>query len=259
MSASDKSQLSEPKLPLDSRGFRTGVEHAPWLRAGQGHQKSTGWDLPMRGRVMTFQSTIERNIALTLALTPTLVDYREQYPICDMERIVDLLDAGKPILKTDVPTLDAVATFSGYGDYDPERYLGISVKASGKLNDAATIKNLIRDKTFCEQHGWRWCVLTERDVVQTAAAAMEQVLSWANSFQPIRQDMLDLQDLLRMMPREKTLAATLDACATRMGVHRDLVCSAFAHSVLSQKIILDRSKKLALRAPLYYTVSDKEP
>lgn len=240
-------------LPPDSRGVPSGPKYQPFLHAGRGHNKSTGYNtsfVPKFGRALDCLSTIERNLALSILLNPKLLDFREQYPECDLCRVKELLEAGEKIPKNAMPTLDGVATF-GKLDADAEfSYIGFSVKPSRDLINKAAVRTLLRDKLFCEELGWGWQLVTERDIDHLAVKNATLVLSFANEHKESPDDAERLGiDLLTARPA-KNLDSTLRLAAKRTEIDPNKVYALFAHVVLIGTLQLDHRYPLALRKPL---------
>ncbi len=81
-----------------------------------------------------------------LSLHPTLVDLREQYPICDLAKVHEMLATGAPIRRSDIPTLDFIGTFlQRDGSLS---YFGYSVKPSDTLKKLSVTKRLQRNSIF---------------------------------------------------------------------------------------------------------------
>ncbi len=239
------------KLPPDSRGVISGALYESFLHAGFGHQFSTGRNtphIPRLGRSVHCLSSIEYALVLALCLNPALVDYREQYPMCDLEMIREFLKADARIPRNLVPTLDGVATFSrGNGGLS---YVGFSGKPSDQLRDEAVVSRLTRESAFCDELGWGWQLFTEREANRTTTLNAKQILSWANTVEVQFEEAQRLVEVLRKTSASDNLMTRLEKSAKRSTIAPDRISAVFAHAVLEGLIRLDHTATLTLRRPL---------
>lgn len=237
-------------LPPDSRGFPSQLEYISFLQAGRGHSMSTGYNtpyIPRIGRSIHCLSGLERSLALSLTLLPHMVDYREQYPMCDLDLIRTLFRAGKRVPRNLVPTLDGVATFERAGG--ELGYVGFSVKPSSQLDKPAVWRRLEREKAFCHALGWDWQLFTEQQVQPVEVANAKQLLSWANTGYADGDEIKRLAASIRKRNTGRLLDI-LKKSAVKADVPFCRASTVFSHAALQGELKLAPNCRVSLRSQL---------
>lgn len=245
-----------PHLPVDRRGISSRENYVPFQVAGYGHQRSTGFNapyLPCARRSIHLQSWTERALLFSLVLKPNLLDFREHYPAYDQERIRALQAQGKRIRKSEVPTIDAVATF---GNPDMTlSYVGYTVKESSQLDREVVWRRVERERTFCHGEGWGARLFTEHEINPVEVSNAKLLLSWANSTtvhdEEVRRFALAVYEQRQGLPLKEVLRL-----ASRQCKKEEFRASAlFSHAVLRGWLNTDTSSTLvALLEPLHLEV-----
>lgn len=258
-------QLQFPcRLPCDIRGVPSGPEYKPFLIAGRDNRHGTGWN-PVglkAGRRMQCLSTLERTAVYRYELDSTVLDIREQYPMYNSERIADLLaDPQRRIRRNEVATLDLVLT-----RLDPIAPLGyshqaVSIKHVADLGRADVQRRFEREQAFCHQLGWRWTLLTEREVSRIQATAARTVCRLATDLdlESLRQHAQDLARLMLRQPVGATLRAALAALARKTGTKADRVLQLIAVAILYGYLHLDPNQPFERGSPLIVSEGASPP
>lgn len=248
-----------PQLPVDGRGIASRENYVPFQVAGYGHQRSTGFNapyIPCARRSIHLQAWTERALLFSLVLKPNLLDFREHYPAYDQERIRALQAQGKRIRKSEVPTIDAVATF---GNPDMTlSYVGYTVKESGQLDREDVWRRVERERTFCQAEGWGSRLFTEQEINAIEVCNAKLLLSWANSTtvhdEEVRRFALAVYEQRRGLLLKEVLRL-----ASRQCRYEEFRASAlFSHAVLRGWLNANTSSAyIALLEPLHLAVEDE--
>lgn len=247
-----------PELPIDVRGIRSRENFVPFQVAGYGHQRSTGFNapyIPCARRSIHLQSATERALLFSLVLKPNLLDVREHYPAYDPERVCALQAKGKRIRKSEVPTIDAVATF---GNPDMTlSYVGYTVKESGQLDREHIWRRVERERAFCRNIGWGARLFTEQEINPVEVCNAKLLLSWANSASVQDEEVRDIA-LAVFEQRNGVLLRDALRTASRVCCIESYRASAlFSHAVLRGWLNVDTSSTyIGLVEPLSFSFKD---
>jgi hypothetical protein len=158
-----------------------------WIREGRGQGSQENYkpwltiqDVPSIGRVSReqgitvnrihhFMSDLELDYFLLLDWSEKVIDIREQYPILEYEKVIDIAEQkgiNYPINKVnDTPyilTSDFLITVKGL---DNERINIVrTIKPSQELNKKRVIEKLELERTYWTQRSVDWGIITEREV-----------------------------------------------------------------------------------------------
>lgn len=244
------------ELPDDSRGMPAREKYVPFEMAGYGHQRSTGYNsppVPCARRSIHLQSTIEKALLSELVLNPSLLDYREHYPSYDQERLRKLLSTGKKIPRSEIATIDGVASF---GTPDKRvRYVGHTVKAAKALDDDKVWRRVEREREFCLNQGWGWRLFTEKQINPTKVTNAKLLLSWCNTTLVEDRDVRNFADVLGAQVSCRDLRSSLKKASRHVQVQEYLASALFAHAVLRGWLAVDTSKLIGLLEPMQLKAS----
>lgn len=239
----------------DPRGVPCGPAYRPMLVAGWDNTIGTGWNTAglKAGRTMQCLSTLERTAVYRFELDPAVLDIREQYPIYDPDRLGKLLATReRRIARNEVATLDFVLT-----RLDPQtpsgcRYQAVSVKHVADLGRKSVQRRLEREQLFCQQQGWHWTLMTEREVTKAQAVASRAICRMATGIdlEALREPARKVADLLRRRPPTSSLQATGSFIQRTLGTLPEQAMHLIAAAVLYGYIALDLRQPLNLRSPL---------
>jgi len=168
-----------------------------------------------------------------------------------MSRIHTLLQEGTRIPRRELPTVDFLVTLLRGDESDGLGYCGLTIKPAGKLKSRATVRQVVRDREFCEQQGWSWQLVTDRDVNAVTAQVAKQVIVWAKDFDIEPSVAQLLAHEVKHGKSSPDLKGTLTRAAARTGIDAEHVHAVFATAVLYGHLQLDSTKALSLRKPLH--------
>jgi TnsA endonuclease N terminal len=160
-------QILSPDMPcFDERGWPTGRMYRPFIEA-KDSRLGVGFSVPgaKTGRIHEYLSLLERKIHFLLELKPSVIDFREQYPLYDIEQMRGILARDSELPRNTVMTIDVLVTKeSSVKSQNQKPYVGLSVKYLKELTKKATWRRLLREKDFCFKQGWEWTLITENHV-----------------------------------------------------------------------------------------------
>lgn len=243
------------EMPLDPRHIAGGDAYQPTLYAGYDNSIGTGESIPgcLNSRAYQSLSQLEMKFFHLAHLNPFVCDIREQYPACSDELFAKLIaEPSYRPARQEVPTFDFVLTLMPEANAGPYRYVAINVKPASKLNEASTIRRFIRERHFCEQLGWSWYLVTERDIPEDAAENARKIYYW------IKRDELggsasDAERLGGWLAKNKesdTLMNLLTRSGRVLSLPSERMLHLFATACYLNIVQPDMRKRLDLRAPL---------
>ncbi|MET2527150.1 hypothetical protein [Ralstonia pseudosolanacearum] len=138
----------------DSYGMPHGDLHSAFhkARTPMNSTRSTFANLKSDRRVEAI-STNEQRVLYALMFHPYVIDFREQYAFCDDDALVGARRKGNRMLRTNMTTLDVVATYVTPGHPIP-RYHAISVKGPFHVPTEKDIRRERRERFYLEKLGW---------------------------------------------------------------------------------------------------------
>lgn len=167
-----------PDLPQrDIHGQLHGASYRYFLTGRKKRIGTTGLLYGVKtGRRHQYLSKLELDLHSILELKPEVVDFREQYPIYAHPRLRRLLNSHHFIQRNEVMTIDVVATLrSADGTLSNH---AIAVKYSNELNEKEVWKRFVREQRACKELGWKWTVLTEREISKDVAYSADNLLGF---------------------------------------------------------------------------------
>lgn len=237
----------------DSEGFKHGKRYEALLKA-RTPSKATRTTTPGVKIKRRFEalSLNELRIQLALMFSPYVVDLREQYGRFSMEAYNRATKQGKKMLRSQVMTLDIIATL-----VCPEtRRLinhGISIKPDGYEANEEALAREEKERESMRQAGWTWELLLGNEVSSTEYGNYGVLFSLVQG--------ADLPSLYKASGRfAQTLLATSDrGClldvlgrvSTRLRLPMGRASALFAAAIAYGFLTLDHRAPLRTDEPLY--------
>lgn len=176
-----KNGLTEKKIQQyekEGRGQGEGNNYKPWIIIQDFPSvglvtRSPGWT---SRRLHQFLSTLERDFFYTQEWLDSVIDIREQYPLAREDTISIASKKGikRPVdPSTEVPIvmttdfLITVKTSSG------RKFLARTIKPSKELENIRTLEKFEIERTYWEQRGIDWGIVTEQDLPKNIIANVE--------------------------------------------------------------------------------------
>lgn len=243
-------------LPLDARNIASGIKYKPTLYAGYDNLSGTAESVPGRLnlRPYEFLSQLEMKFFHLAHLNPYVCDIREQYPACSDEVFAKFFaDPDYRPSKQEVPSIDFVLTLLPKENDGPYRYVGINVKPSSKLSEGATVRRLLRERAFCEQLGWSWYLVTERNIPEVAAENARRIYYWmkGDDLSPSVSDAERLGRWLLSNSERSSLFDLLNQGSLRLSLPADIMPHLFATACYLGLVEPDMRKRLGLHDTLW--------
>ncbi|MGM9979358.1 MAG: TnsA endonuclease N-terminal domain-containing protein [Clostridium sp.] len=173
-------------------GTGTGYEYKPWINVVNGpngsfRDRPNGWKT---GRTTQLLSHLEYNTFLGFEWSDTVVDIREQYPLqrnvtIEIAERLGILHPTYPKGETKdgeevfiVMTTDLLLTIKT--NDSEEAYLAVCVKPAAKLDEERTLAKLQIEKTYWEEKGIEWRIITDKDLNKDFIENMKKIHSLIN-------------------------------------------------------------------------------
>lgn len=247
-------------LPNDVRGVSAGSAYRPFLWSGYANTRGTSESVPgiKTGRGHELLSQHEVRVFYQLHFNPRIIDIREQYPVFSTELLHRIAaDPSYVPRRTEVPTFDFVLTI---GDQDgrPYRTVVLNIKEVKELHKPAVMRRFLRERKFCQELGWGWYVMTERDTNAIVAKNARRLYEWI-----VRAEMVSgSADAVRAAAwltannsRKFDLISLLERCATDLEIPRESMTHIFALACYLGCIAPEMSKPIELMRPLEFAAS----
>ena len=238
------------QLPeFDCRQVEHGVSYKPHLKAGR-QRKGTGSSNYGRKveRTMECLSCLERHYLLAFEHNNFIIDIREQYAMADDAVIRRLVEANRPIRRTDVKSIDFVLTLK-LPWYPELIYIGVSVKEFRELCEPKIITRHCWEKQACASLGWGWLTATEKDIDAVSARSRSFLREFTRRT-PVA-DFVHLlphfAKLIRSTRRSSTLSQRIANASKALGIDMHDGFRAFAFSVQYAYLAVDLSQEMGER------------
>lgn len=171
------------------KGFGSGIglDYKPWINVVNGptgsfRDRPKGWKT---GRTTQLLSHLEYHTFLVFEWVDSVVDIREQYPLerNKTQEIAEKLGIwhprypegetkdGEEVLT--VMTTDLLLTIRTFDN--KEENLAISVKPAVKLEEKRTLEKLQIEKSYWEEKGIEWRIVTEKDINKNFTENMKDI------------------------------------------------------------------------------------
>lgn len=170
------------KLVKEGRGQGSGKEYLPWLTVRDVPStglstRVTGWKT---GRVHHFLSKLELSFFYILEWSPNVTDIREQYPLpidASLE-IAERLRVKHPYVNqfNDHAVMTTDFLIDVVVDEQP-KLLARSIKPESELASKRTLEKMMIEKTFWEERGIDFKVVTEREISKTLSENIDFIYS----------------------------------------------------------------------------------
>jgi hypothetical protein len=229
-------------LPDDVRGVSAGSAYQPFLRSGRSNTLGTSESIPgiKTGRGHELLSQHEVRVFYQLHFNAQIIDIREQYPAFSTSLLSRIAaDPGYVPRRVEVPTFDFVLTI---GDQD------------GRAKPLV-LKRFLRERKFCQELGWTWYVMTERDTNMIVATNARRLYEWI-----VRSEMASgSADAFRAGAwlaannnRKFDLNTLLYRCAADLKIERESMTHIFALACYLGCIAPEMGKPIELMRPLEF-------
>lgn len=164
--------LTEKKInemEKEGRGQGTGEHYKPWINIQDFPSsglatRSKGWKT---NRIHQFLSKLERSYYYVLEWNDSVVDIREQYPLTREDTWIIANEKGikhptDPKSQTPiVMTTDFLITIK---DSKGTRHVARTIKPSSELENERTIEKFEIERTYWEDRGIDWGIITEKEI-----------------------------------------------------------------------------------------------
>lgn len=247
-------------LPDDVRGVSAGSAYQPFLRSGRSNTLGTSESIPgiKTGRGHELLSQHEVRVFYQLHFNAQIIDIREQYPAFSTSLLSRIAaDPGYVPRRVEVPTFDFVLTI---GDQDGRAYrtVVLNIKEEKELNKPLVLKRFLRERKFCQELGWTWYVMTERDTNMIVANNARRLYEWI-----VRAEMTSgSADAFRAGAwlaannnRKFDLNTLLERCAADLEIDRESMTHIFALACYLGCITPEMGKPIELMRPLEFATS----
>lgn len=175
-------EVIEKKL-AEGRGQGHGKNYKPWIMVGEFRNRGESHIIPgikIRGRSHHYFSVLEQRMHYLAEYLPSVVDFREQYPILPLQESLDIaarLGIKHPALHghPKVITLDLLVTLQR-----PNKTVlaARSIKTSEELSDPRTREKQRLEKEICRLRGIPWTVATEKELTSTLEKSLKNLFRW---------------------------------------------------------------------------------
>lgn len=214
------------KLIKEGRGQGRGKNYQPWLTVRD--VPSTGLSTRIAGwkteRVHHFLSKLELSYFYILEWSPTVTDIREQYPL-PFDATLDIADR-LGIRHPYVNQLNdyAVMTTDFLIDIvidDQPKMLARSIKPESELASKRTLEKMMIEKTFWEERGIDFKVVTEREISKSLSDNIEFIYTAKNLSDSPGLDIQMLSQIEAVL-YQKLRSHSLSVSKTALGVDEQL-------------------------------------
>jgi hypothetical protein len=244
-------------LPDDVRGIPAGSAYRPYLRAGYANTLGTSESIPgiKTGRGHELLSQHEVRVFYQLHFNPRVIDIREQYPAFSTELLHRMAaDPSYVPRKSEVPTFDFVLTI---GDQHgrPYRTVALNIKEAEELSKPAVLRRFLRDRKFCQELGWDWYVMTERDTNQVVAKNARRLYEWivrAEMASATAEAFRAADWITANNNRKYDLNSLLERCSVKLEMPRESMTHIFALACYLGCIVPEMSRPIELMRPLEF-------
>lgn len=170
--AKRNTQLTEKKIAQmekEGRGQGTGENYKPWINIQDFPSnglatRAKGWKT---NRIHQFLSKLERDYFYVLEWNQAVVDIREQYPLTRVDTLFIAENKGfkhPTDPKSQIPivmTTDFLITLS---NSEGTTHVARTIKPSEELENERTIEKFEIERSYWEQQGVDWGIITEKEL-----------------------------------------------------------------------------------------------
>ncbi|MCA8287320.1 TnsA endonuclease N-terminal domain-containing protein [Burkholderia vietnamiensis] len=243
-----------PDMPCyDERNIPLGRMYRPFIEA-KDTTLGVGFSVPgvKAARTHEYLSLLERKLHFLLELRHGVVDFREQYPLYDIDKLRSILANNPNPSRTSVMTIDVLVTEtkSGWKDH---RHTGLSVKYSNELTRQTTWRRLIREKEFCLKQGWGWSLVTEQHVDEMKWRMSRRIWRWMKNSDggALADDAARIASILNTgNVRSATADMRLSVAAKKMGCDLNQAYRLFGIAAVLGYVRVDTTQHIGPRWPL---------
>lgn len=188
-----KTELTEKKISQmekEGRGKGHGAEYKPWINIQDFPSnglatRGKGWKT---NRIHQFLSKLEREYYYVLEWNDVVLDIREQYPLSQEDTWFIANEKGfkhPTDPKSHVPIVMTTDFFITIKESKGKKYVARTVKPSSELENRRTIEKFEIERSYWEDRGIDWGIITEKEIPKDMVENME----W------LHQSYFDIEDL----------------------------------------------------------------
>lgn len=240
------------KYIKEGRGSGEFENYKPWL---------TVRDVPSDGRVSRemgtkvnreyhFLSDLERYFFYILEWQDSIIDIREQYPILDIEKTVEIAEilgfAHPKDPKTKINIVMTVDFMITYKNVKGEVcYCARSIKMFKDLLQKRTLEKLLIEKYYFDQLGIDWGVVTDKEINKDFAVNLQELRQYQLFPFGVDESVLNVlkHRISSVNPKEK-VTHTLKKLSEEVGVDEVTLLNALKNLISSKSISVNLNKRL---------------
>lgn len=241
------------KYLKEGRGKGELSDYKPWLTIHDVSSKGrdtqgVGWKT---NRIHQFLSDMEKNYCFYLEWADDVVDIREQFPISRDEtlRIAEKKGIKHSIdQKSKTPlmmTTDFLVTIEQNG---MRSEIARTVKPSSELEKPRVIEKFEIERTFWQEHGVSWGIVTEKELSKAFAFNMAWIHSayWLNDFHVLKN--IDVPLAIQMLKNQlngtdEPVQLILDKCDREIGNGSRISLLLFRHLIAKKEVRINMEER----------------
>lgn len=238
------------------RGVGKGMEYKRWLNIR--NVPSNGTSSSISGikvqRPYHMFSELEATYFFLMDRKPSVIDIREQWPIFDIDRTLELCLERGVHHKYQGPypepfTIDFLVTEKINGRLS---YRAASIKTPEDAADPDVRRRLSVEHTWCQERGIPWTLVDTSNFDRTLLDVMRFMRGWfRNRYQPETWIVEQFSyQFLRLHTTNTTLKFLLSSTAKRMCISEDLADNIFRYCAWSNQIPISLRHPLLLNRPV---------
>lgn len=183
----------------EGRGKGVGSDYKPWLTTQDFPSLGRVWRVLgwKTGRMQEFMSDNELRYFYLLDWSDNVIDIREQYPLLNLEKAMEIADELGIIYPRDrksktpiVPTTDFFITINLDGK---EKHIARTIKPSIELEKKRTIEKFEIERRYWEYYDIDWGIVTEKDIPKIFTKNIEWIY---NSKKLESDETISMEELL---------------------------------------------------------------
>jgi len=239
----------------EGRGQGIGTDYKPWLTVRSFPSKGdsnrgNGWKT---NRTHHLLSNMEEDYFFLLEWSDEVIDIREQYPLLDIERAIDIADkigvkypvdkkSGTPyVLTTDF----LITVFESGREY----YIARTVKPSKELEKMRVLDKFEIERRYYLEKNIDWAIVTERDI----PIRMAKNIEWLHGFYRLEptesletDELTILADLLKgeLSRSSNLLRNVFNRFDKEHNLNQGTARYLFRHLMARKEILMDMNEKI---------------
>jgi hypothetical protein len=163
------------KYLREGRGQGAGANYIPWLHVQD--FPSNGMASRVRGtktgRIHHLMSNLETSLFFILDWSESVLDIREQYPILDIQRIIEIAESAQIKYPYDPQSGFPYIMTSDFFIETVDGPTVVTIKTSSDLEKPRTREKLEIERRYWQSQGIKWSIATENEINSTKARNIE--------------------------------------------------------------------------------------